>query len=393
MLSLWLDPLPVARPALSGDVRCDVVVIGGGLCGASAAFHLASAGISVVLLEGRQIAQSASGRNAGFILQGTAERYDRAVAIMGREKARAIHAASLLNHKLIAEFIEKFKISCAYQRRGSLQLADSVEEEASLEVSAQLLREDGFEANLLSQAALSPVFQALGYKIGVHLPADGELDPACFVRALVDQAEMAGARIFEHSPVLQVDAGSPGDVCVASFTGQVRASVVLVCTNARLGELVPALAQYVDPVRGQMLGTAPLPPLFPCPIYANHGYDYWRQDALGRVALGGWRNLDPGVEVGHEEVLHEEIQSRMERYLRRYAPDLQITHRWSGIMGFSRDSLPLVGPARGLPGALVAAGFTGHGFGFAFLAGRSLANIVQLGSDDFASLVDARRFG
>ncbi|HNH49476.1 MAG TPA: FAD-dependent oxidoreductase, partial [Myxococcota bacterium] len=106
----------------------------------------------------------------------------------------------------------------------------------------------------------------------------------------------------------------------------------------------------------------------------------------------GWRNLDPGTEVGHDEILHGDIQERMEKFLRRFAPDLQITHRWSGIMGFSRDSLPVVGPARGAPGALVAAGFTGHGFGFAFLAGKALADIVSEGRHPFADQMDPRRF-
>lgn len=400
-LSLWLDPLPAARPPLEGTVEVDALVIGGGLCGASAAWHLARAGVSVALVEGRRVAMSASGRNAGFILQGTAERYDRAVEVMGRARARTIHAWSVENHRMITEFLEKNPVECGYMRRGSLQLADSEEEERSLEASAALLEEDGFDARTQGAAELPEVFRQAGYRRGVWLPGDGELDPARFVRGLAGAAEAAGARVFEQSPILGVEAGSAGEARAwvggaggdRAVRGEVRASVLLICTNARLTELVPSLQGCVDPVRGQMLGTAPLPPgLFPCPVYANHGYDYWRQDEHGRVALGGWRNLDPGTEIGHDEILNDGIQSRMEGYLRRYAPDLQITHRWSGIMGFSRDGLPLVGPARGLPGALVAGGFTGHGFGFAFLAGAALAAIVQEGRHPFAEAVDARRF-
>lgn len=391
-LSLWLDPLPPPRPALEGDLQVDVVVIGGGLCGCSAAWHLASAGISVALLESRQIAMSASGRNAGFILQGTAERYDRAIAVMGAEKARAVHAWSLENHRLMAELIEQEKLDCGYMRRGSLQLADSVEEEESLVASSELLLRDGFDVRLLKANQLPPVFAGAGYRLGVHLPADGELDPARFVRGLADLAEQKGAKVFEQSPVIELDAASPGEVRLRTAKGTVHAAIALVCTNARAGELLPSLASIVDPVRGQMIGTAPLPPLFPMPVYANHGYDYWRQDEKGRIALGGWRNLDPGTEVGHDEILHDDIQARMEKFLRRFAPDLQITHRWSGIMGFSRDSLPAVGPARGAPGALVAAGFTGHGFGFAFLAGKALADIVSEGRHPFADQMDPRRF-
>jgi glycine/D-amino acid oxidase-like deaminating enzyme len=84
----------------------------------------------------------------------------------------------------------------------------------------------------------------------------------------------------------------------------------------------------------------------------------------------------------------------MTAFLHRFAPlrDVPITHRWSGTMGFSRDSLPLVGPAPGAPGALVAAGFTGHGFGFAWVCGRALASLVLEGRSDIADLFPSRRF-
>lgn len=68
-----------------------------------------------------------------------------------------------------------------------------------------------------------------------------------------------------------------------------------------------------------------------------------------------------------------------------------ITHRWSGTMGFSRDGLPIVGTLPGKPGALVAAGFTGHGFGFAFEAGHALAELVTEGRSEFAETFTSRR--
>ena len=127
----WLDPLPDLHGPLEGTVECDIVVIGGGLCGTSTALHLAQMGVDVVLLEARHLAESASGRNAGFVLQGTAERYSRAVELMGRERARRIHSWTVENHRRMATCIRQHDIECAYQKRGSLQLAGSPEEEAA----------------------------------------------------------------------------------------------------------------------------------------------------------------------------------------------------------------------------------------------------------------------
>lgn len=392
-LPLWLDEPHQPAPVLRGDTTCDVLVVGAGICGAAATLALARQGVDVVQLESHTVSFSASGRNAGFILQGTAERYDRAIGVMGRERARRVHAYSLENHARMRAFVEESGLDLGYRRRGSLQLAGSEAEEAELVESARLLVEDGFEAELLTGTDLPALYRDAGFRVGVVLPQDGEVHPARLVRAAVRAAADAGARVHEHTPVTRLDATSPGDVHAQTPEGSVHAQVVLVCTNARAGELLPWFADKVDPVRGQMLATAPVPPLFERPIYADHGFDYWRQDEHGRIALGGWRNLDPESEVGHDERLHDGIQARMEAFLRRFPPlaQVEITHRWSGTMGFSRDGLPLVGAAPGSPGALAAVGFTGHGFGFAWLAGEALAQVALEGRHPFADDLSPRR--
>lgn len=393
-LSCWLDIPHTPAPPLGGSISADVVVIGAGLCGAAAALALARAGVEVAVLEHGVVAGSATGRNAGFILQGTAERYSRAAAVYGRERTRRIHALTLENHARMAAFLAEDGVDAGYRRAGSLQLASSPSEEAELVESRAMLVEDGFEAELLEGERLPEVYRAAGFRLGVWLPQDGEVHPVKLVRGAVAAAGRAGARIFEGTPVLALDAGSAGAVRVQTPAGEVRASLALVCTNARAGELLPWYADKVEPVRGQMMATAPAPRVFELPVYADHGYDYWRQDELGRVVLGGWRNLDPESERGTADLLHEGIQSKMSAFLDRF-PALRgvpVTHRWSGTMGFSRDGLPIVGPAPGAPGALAGVGFTGHGFGFAWLAGEALAALALEGQHYMAAELSARRF-
>ncbi len=392
MRSVWLEPTR-RRPSLAERVRADVVVIGAGLSGTAAARRLAQHGADVVWLEASGVAERATGRNAGFLLQGTAERYSRAVAVMGRRRARRVHAWSIENHHRLRATIEALALDCGYALRGSLQLASSPEEERELVESAHLLREDGFAAELVQGEALEAVHRAAGFSLGVVLPEDGELDPVAFVRAVAQDACASGARLFENTPVVDLDASAPGAVVASTPQGIVEADVAVICTNAATGKLLPWFADKIDPVRGQMLATAPVPPLFSRPIYADHGYDYWRQDHRGRVVLGGWRNLDPSAEVGFEEVLNQDIQGKMERFLRRYPAlaSVPIEHRWAGIMGFSRDGLPLVGPAPAAPGAVVSVGFTGHGFGFAWLCGEAAADVVLEGSHPLLEDFSPRR--
>jgi glycine/D-amino acid oxidase-like deaminating enzyme len=391
----WLDDARDLSSPLRGALEVDVVVVGAGLCGSAAALALADAGVRTAWLDGRGVSEGASGRNAGFLLQGTAERYNRAIGVMGRTRARLVHQASRDNHTAMTSTMDRLGLSCGYMRRGSLQLAGSVQEEEELRESAALLREDGFPAAPVEGDALDACYRQAGFSVGVHIADDGELQPAAFVRGVARAAVEAGVLLHERSPVRSIDASRSGDVRIETDQGEVRASVVIVCTNAHAGRLVPYLADKVDPVRGQMLATAPAPRLFSCPVYADHGYDYWRQDEHGRIALGGWRNLDPEGEVGDAEVLHPGIQERMTAFLHRF-PELRevpVTHRWSGTMGFSRDGLPIVGAVPGMSGVFAGAGFTGHGFGFAWRSGQALVELALHGTSDWAALFDPRRFG
>ena len=119
-------------------------------------------------------------RNAGFILQGTAERYNRAIEQMGREKARLVHHLSVENHRLMREWIETHSSDCEYRKGGSLQLASSTQEEQELIESADLLLEDGFEAELLYGGELGDPYLSAGFQTGIILPEEGKFTPSLY---------------------------------------------------------------------------------------------------------------------------------------------------------------------------------------------------------------------
>lgn len=390
--SLWLTPSAERPPILEG--RADVVVVGAGMTGLSCALHLRRAGLDVVVLEAGVVGCGATSRNVGFVLEGVAESYARTVALWGRDRARAARLFTVENHARVADLIERHRIDCGYARRGSIHLADTEQEEAELREGAAVLQADGFEAELVEEDALPAWARANGYRMGQVIPGDGELDPVRFVRGLAEACEEAGVRIGERSEVLAVDEDGAG-VRLQMRGGVVQADAVVVATNAYAARLLPWTCDRIDPVRGQVLATAPVADrLFPRPIYASHGFEYWRQLDSGEVVMGGWRNLDVDTEVGTDHRLHAGIQATMERFLRGLHPalaDVAIPHRWSGIMGFSRDSLPLVGVVPGAQRTWVCAGFTGHGFGFSVLAGEVLADLMATGTSPWAELLAPRR--
>ena len=124
--SYWLDMPYTPSDPLSGDLDVDVVVIGGGVTGVTGALFLAEGGARVAVLERREIASGATGRNGGFMLAGTHEYYAEAVEELtdlygpdGRRLAREAWMIALENHDLMAGLMKKYAIQCDYYRHGS----------------------------------------------------------------------------------------------------------------------------------------------------------------------------------------------------------------------------------------------------------------------------------
>ena len=224
----WLDHPHTSHPPLKQDIHVDAVVIGAGICGVSAAYTLEQEGLSVALIDAREIASGATGRNAGFILQGTAERYNRAIEVMGHERAKTIHQWSIVNHEKMAQVIHKHKIDCDYQQQGSLQLAGSKQEEVELIESAHLLQKDGLDAEIRGVEDMPQEYRQAGFHMGVYLPKDGELHPAKFVRGMANTLQ--STQIFENTRALKIDDDNDG-VRVHTQDGTIHAEIDIVSTK------------------------------------------------------------------------------------------------------------------------------------------------------------------
>ncbi|MDR7571272.1 MAG: FAD-dependent oxidoreductase, partial [Armatimonadota bacterium] len=266
---------------------------------------------------------------------------------------------------------------------GSVALASDRQELEELAREVALLSEDGFPVRLLEAEEVAERLGGRpGFAGGMLNPRDIGIHPVRFTRGLAAVAERRGVRIFEGTPVVGIERAGAGWKAVTP-SGTVQADRLVLALDAYTENLEAPWARWVRAVRGQVLATAPLPRrLFAHLFYANDGLEYWRQTPTGCVVLGGLRRLYAQEEVGTEDRLHPGVQGALEAYLRGLGvpPPLPVTHRWSGAIGISRDHLPLLGPVPGESGLLLAAGYTGQGLAFAFLAGRMIAEILVTGS-------------
>ncbi len=378
--SHWQAALPDAAPPADLPPRADVAVVGGGIAGVSTAYWLQKLdpSLHVVLVERARVAHGASGRNAGFLLQGTDADYAAAADRLGRERARRFWRLTQETRDGLAKALAGADVGP--EATGNLVVAGDEAEDERLRRSAVLLREDGVAADYLAAAEVERRIGSRGLGGALAVPTGGMLNPARAARAL---AERSGATVVEGAAAVMVEAVGAG-VRLVTERGALDAGRVVLALNAYLPQFVPALGGFVRPARAQALATAPQPRRLHQPVYSHEGYFYLRQLPTGEVLLGGARHLHREAEVGYEDAATEPVQASLEGYLREHFPDLAgapVVQRWSGTMGFGADGLPGFGRVPDVDGAWWVGGFTGHGMGYGFRTARTVAAAV-LGEDD-----------
>jgi len=388
----WTHPTPTFQP-LDSDLDTDVLIVGGGITGITLACTLAEKGASVGLLESGFLAGEASGRNAGFLLAAPAEPYRERIEFWGREGARAVLQIGRRSHQRLRELVQRHGIDCDYEQKGSLRLSRSSVETEDIRASLPELRHDGFPMREVPVAEVVPAAAQPLFDAAFEVPEDGQVHPVKLQHGIAVAAIEKGARIHAHSRVTHAR-WQAGLWEVQANGHTARARTLVIATNAYTPQLVPALAPFIAPRRGQMLATAPLAERITSqPAYAQYGYQYWCQTPSGRLIIGGWRDVDFDSEVGFDTAPTDRIQSAIEAGLAQLVPSgAVIEHRWAGTMGFARDGRPLVGWLDAAHHLAICGGFTGHGMGMAAACTLDLAELLEFKRAPGIATFDPHRF-
>jgi gamma-glutamylputrescine oxidase len=386
-LSFW------QRGDREAELEYDVAVVGGGVIGCSTAYWLRrlQPSLQIAIVDAGRIASGASGRNAGFLLQGTSQDYQADLEEYGPDRARRLWQFTRENRDLILSELDHRAFDA--EASGSLTVAGSEKEDERLRTAVSRMRADGAPVAYIPPAETNRRLTSRGFFGGLYVPSGAMLNPVRFVRHI---ARASGADLLEGYQVISAEL-EEFRVRLETPVRCIRSRQTIFALNAYLPRLFPELGKYVRPVRAQMLATEPmLPRWLHIPAYSHEGFYYIRQTKAGVLLLGGARHLHVEEEVGYEDHTTHVLQADLETYLHEYFPQargLRIQQRWSGVMGFSPDGLPVVGAVPGLPGNFWTAGFTGHGMGYGFRFGRLMAELA-LGYDwpEGHDLFTAERF-
>ena len=364
----------------------DFLVVGAGLVGSAAAYFARQVhGREVLVTDARGVGMGASGRNAGFMISGLDTYYHRAIEQYGHAVAREVWALSDRSIAHWREFINRSPFPVPLDNGGSMLLAETRQEAQELELAARALNADKIAIEYYSADPLGRGFHA-----GIEQPLDAGVQPYLLAKSVLAQS---GAEVITNNELYHIEQEDEGCARVYTRRFVYNARHVLLCTNAYSPLIDPWFAGKVMPTRAQCLVTEPLDHV-PLPYcgYSDYGYMYYRTTFDGRFLLGGGRQHYKEDESDTtEDRLNPKVHAFLDRYLARYFPDVTapVAHRWSGIMGFSADGLPLVGTLPGKSRVGFAVGFTGHGL--AMGAGSAERAVDMLLCGTHAGAVDASR--
>jgi sarcosine oxidase subunit beta len=354
--------------------EADVLVIGGGGAGCSAALHLARRGARVILLERGLVGSQASGVNHGGVRQ------------QGRHPAELPLARR--SREIWGRMKELIGTDAEFDACGHLKLARNAEQEAELLRWNAMAAEHGLAPRMIGRNAIRAQHPYFGEQVvaGSLMEQDGSANPRLLSPALARAARDAGAEVLERHAVTELSHDGARFVASANET-TFAAPILLNCAGfwagrvaERFGEKVP-----VEPIHPNMLVTEPLPYFCRHNVGVVGGDIYLRQIPRGNVIFGGGRG-EGDEERTSTRPRPEPTFTAMERAI-EIIPRLagaMIIRSWTGTDGQMPDVLPVLGPSRTTPGLIHAFGFSGHGFMLGPAVGAVLSELVLDGRTDIA---------
>jgi glycine/D-amino acid oxidase-like deaminating enzyme len=410
------DDFKYYRSTASLPSRADIVIIGAGLTGSSAAYHLqqvAKSGKNVVILEAEHPASQSTGKNGGNFqllpenyMSGTydgliqervkwlkSQSTDLNEVQLKKEaeiQARFLLQFSFRNMARITDIIKREAIACDFSPNGWLKVASSAEEEKSLMEDVKWMRTmETPEIEILSPEQIRAQTHLPAHYAGRLIHGSGNYHPYKFVKGILHKALGSNIKLYTGIQVNQITPVKKGEVLIETQEGKIHASRVIVATNAFTSRLFPELSgiQCVpsqlatfNHVKNALRGYTVTERYGD--IYYNFPQSAHQVDSLGEkfgMLLYGLDFPEPGYDPydikRSQDILNQQLRQVHERFPSTVGQPASSV--WVGPMGFSDDRVPTIGFLS--DDIIIAAGFQGYGGSFCIEAGYVAAQMSLTG--------------
>lgn len=381
----WLTTaqFPIADSSRSLPEVSDVVVIGAGFTGLSAARTLAKRGARVAVLDSQTIGWGASSRNGGMVLSGMKLGANRLISKFGRERTRQMYATSLASIHCVEQIVKEEKIDCDFSRCGHLEVACKQKHFNNYQRQSELIEvEFDHKLRVVPRSELSDEIGSTVYFGGMVDELSAGCNPARFVAGLAASALKEGAEIFEHTRVEAIHRDSrQGEVGwkLDTSRGPLWAHEVFIGTSGYTSSATPALQRKLIPIGSFIICTEVLPgslarELSPRNrmIYDSKNFlHYYRLTPDGRMLFGGRAAFFPES----DKTLRRSADILRRDMILVYPQlrDARIGYVWGGTLDFAFDIMPHAGQ---IDGMYYAVGYAGHGVAMATYQGQKIAEMM-----------------
>ena len=362
----------------------DVVIVGGGIVGASIAYHLAEAGCTnvVVLERETHLGRGSTGKSMG----GVRAQFSTEINIR----------MSLYALDFFARFEEATGCPCGYRPQGYLFVATTRQHMNYLRANCQLQLACGVKTvELLAPAEVLrrvPQLRADDILGGSFSSTDGFVDPYSVMAGFMQRATEKGVRLCKGAEALAILKDAQGIAGIETARGPVATRIVVNAAGpwaAQVAALV-SLRLPVEPLRRMLVPSEPFPLIArdaPMTIDMATGF-HFRPEGLG--VLLAWNDPEEtaGFKTGFDPAFIEKILLRaVDRVPCFEALEVNPKRAWAGLYEMTPDHYPILGPVPEFPGLFLANGFSGHGVMHSPATGRILADLILHGHTD---LIDAQ---
>lgn len=405
-VSLWkkLTRSRPQYPSLDKIIEADVVIIGGGITGVTAALELSLAGKKTVLLEKQSISGGTTGYSTGNLYIATQPLYQTIESKFDLETARTIADSRKQAIDYIEDRVKEFNIDCGFMRRQwyiySSDKGDGSEDNSEIiRDEIDVLHQCGIDIEIVTKLPLPVPF-----RLAACMQNQARLNPMQYVAELSEAAARAGCLIFENSPVTDFELSGDDCCMVTTEGGKIKAEYSVMATHTPLG--INVLQSLAAPYRSYVVA-AKLKSGTPngnfwdveSPHHAisSHPSSPGSTDLdLLMVAGSHHKTGQPeNIDENSPKTFEEETDhyKALEEYLHKYHDVDHITHRWSAQHYKPADSVPYIGKSPfHSEKSFVATGFFADGLVYGTVAGMLLPDLVNKKENSWTEVYDPTRF-
>ena len=353
---------------LKKDISCDVVVVGGGMAGLSAAQHFAHAGSKVVLIEKNFIGSGATGKSSGFITPDSELSLDDIAKTSGFDEAKKIWNFINSGVDFIRNNITTHSLQCDYQEKDTLILAtnkksikDTIEAEYATRKKLQL------DSTIYSAQDLLSIVSSSDYYGGISYGGTFNINAFTYCQDMKKVLQDSGIQIYENTPAISIDHNK-----VTTPHGQISAQSIIMCTDHHTPDLLPEMKYAIYHVQTFILISKPLSDEQMKSIFPNKQfmawdtdmiYHYFRATADNRILVGG---ASLYYTFASEEVHNSEYMIKdLSNYFYTKFPHatfVEFEAIWPGLIGISKDIFPIAGFDKNIPSLYYATACAGLPF-------------------------------